>query len=64
MTINCPDISDKARLSTAQAARVLEVDVRTLKKYAALLCISRHERAVGGLFFEGRDIKRIWIRLA
>lgn len=64
MTQNCPEISDKARLSTAQAARELEIDVRTLKKYAAALGISRKERAVGGMFYEGRDIKRIWIRIA
>lgn len=64
MIINCPDISDKARLSTAQAARELEIDTRTLKKYAAELGIARKQRKVGGLFYEGRDIKRIWIRIA
>lgn len=64
MTIECPNISNEARLSLAQAARVLEIDTRTVKSYAGHLGITRHERAVGGSFYFGKDVKRIWMRLA
>jgi len=64
MTIECPNISNEARLSLAQAARVLEVDPRTIKAYAATLGICRHERAVGGRFYLGKDVKKIWMRIA
>ena len=64
MTIECPNISNEARLSLAQAARVLEIDMRTVKSYAGHLGITRHERAVGGSFYFGKDVKRIWMRLA
>lgn len=64
MTIECPNISNEARLSLAQASRMLEVDPRTVKAYAGHLGITRHERAVGGLFYLGKDVKKIWMRLA
>lgn len=64
MTIECPNISNEARLSLAQAARVLECDPRTIKTYAAMLGITRHERAVGGFFYLGKDVKKIWMRIA
>lgn len=64
MIIECPNISNEARLSLAQAARVMEVDVRTIKSYASKLGIVRHQRAVGGMFYYGKDIKKIWMRLA
>lgn len=64
MAIECPNISDQARLSLAQASRVLGIDPRSTKKYAAALGIIRRERAVGGFFYLGKDIKRIWMRLA
>lgn len=64
MVNDCPNISDTSRLSTSKAARLLEIDSRTLKKYAAILNIVRGERKVGGMFYYGRDIKRIWLRLA
>lgn len=64
MTIECPNISNEARLSLAQAARMLETDPRTIKAYAGRLGITRHERAVGGTFYFGKDVKKIWMRLA
>ena len=64
MTIECPNISNDARLSLAQAARVLEIDARTVKAYAAKMGITRHMRAVGGSFYFGKDVKRIWMRIA
>lgn len=65
MTPNFPDIiKDNSRFSLAAAARLLELDTRTLKKYAAILGISRHERKVGGLFYEGKDLRKIWTRIA
>lgn len=64
MIIECPNISNEARLSLAQAARVMEVDARTIKSYASKLGIVRHKRAVGGMFYYGKDIKKIWMRLA
>lgn len=64
MTIECPNISNESRLSLAQAARALETDPRTIKKYAVALGICRHQRAVGGSFYFGKDVKKIWMRLA
>lgn len=64
MIIECPNISNEARLSLAQAARVLAIDPRTVKAYAGLLGITRHERAVGGSFYLGKDVKKIWMRIA
>lgn len=64
MTIECPNISNEARLSLAQAARVMEIDPRTVKAYAGVLGITRHQRAVGGSFYFGKDVKKIWMRLA
>lgn len=65
MTPNFPDIiKDNSRLSLADAARALEVDTRTLKKYAAILGITRKQRKVGGWFYEGKDLRKIWIRIA
>lgn len=65
MTPNFPDIiKDNSRLSLADAARALELDTRTLKKYAAILGIARKHRAVGGWFYEGRDLRKIWTRIA
>lgn len=64
MTIECPNISNEARLSLAQTARVLGVDTRTAKKYAGMLGIVRHQRAIGGFFYFGKDVKKIWMRIA
>lgn len=64
MTIECPNISNEARLSLAQTARLLETDPRTIKSYASKLGIVRRERAVGGSFYFGKDVKKIWMRLA
>jgi len=65
MTPNFPEfIKDNSRLSLAKAARALELDTRTLKKYAAILGITRKHRAVGGWFYEGKDLRKIWIRIA
>ena len=65
MVINFPDIiKDNSRLTLAQSSRLLELDARTIKKYASELGIVRKRRAVGGLIYEGRDLRRIWTRLA
>lgn len=64
MSIECPNITNEARLSLAQAARALDSDPRTVKAYAAKLGITRHMRAVGGSFYLGKDVKKIWMRLA
>ena len=64
MTIECPKISNESRLSLSQAARVLEVDPRTIKSYAIKLGIVRRVRAVGGSFYFGKDVKQIWMRLS
>lgn len=64
MTIECPKISNEARLSLAQASRVLAIDPRTVKTYAGVLGITRHDRKVGGSFYFGKDVKQIWMRLA
>lgn len=65
MIANFPDIiKENSRLSLAEAARALELDARTLKKYAAMLGITRKHRAVGGWFYEGKDLRKIWVRIA
>lgn len=65
MTPNFPDIiKDNSRFSLASAARALDIDARTLKKYAEMLGIARKHRAVGGYFYEGKDLKKIWVRIA
>lgn len=66
MSIECPNISDNARLDLKQAREVLGIRTnRTVKKYAAMLNISTHVRKVDGReIIYGKDIKRIWIRIA
>lgn len=66
MSIECPHISDTARLTLQQARMVLGVkDNRTIKRYAAALNIEMHTRkADGRVIIYGKDVKRIWLRIS
>ena len=66
MSIECPQISDNARLDLKQARDVLGIRTnRTVKKYAAMLGVQTYVRKADGreVIF-GKDIKRIWLRIS
>ena len=66
MSIECPNISDTARLDLKQAREALGIRTnRTVKKYAAILGVHTYVRKADGReVMYGKDVKRIWVRIS
>lgn len=61
MTPSEPKIPDNNRYGVTEAAKILAVDRKTLRKYADSGLIKHGiQRANGRKFFYGSELKRIW----
>lgn len=64
MTIDMPNLSPNARLNTAQAARALGVDRKTIRRWEGKGYISpRFNVLTGRPYWRGGDLVNLWKKL-
>lgn len=61
MTPTRPNIDPEGRYTRAQSIQLLIVSPNTFDKYRRALAIIRYNRKIGGYFYKGTDLLRIWL---
>lgn len=60
MTPTQPDISPSGSYTVMQAARLLAIDRRTLRRYESAGLVAAHLNGMGRRRYHGRDLLALW----
>ncbi len=60
MTPTLPNISPNGSYTVMQAARLLDIDRRTLRRYESAGLVAAHINGMGKRKYRGRELIKLW----